>query len=1003
VTVLIGRVGELDALDRHAAAAAAGAGGLIIVEGGAGIGKTSLLDTFAAHATERHSARVLRGRAWEEGGAPPYWPWNEVARAGGWPVDWERHDNPFALYSDVLAVARFAARSGDGPLVLIIDDLHAADDDTIRLTRYIAQSVSDAPIALVAAARPNNRLAAITRLGSTLLLSELGEDHADELITSLAPEPLDDATRARIRAAAEGVPLFLGALARSAVTGLAVPLDIVSIVTPMIDRQDEQARSLVELAAVLGRSFPAERLAVVSGRPLLDVLIDVEPLRTAGILSIGGTPPAATFSHQLVRDVLYDGLPPARRLGLHAAVANAIDPELPDVLAERAHHLLAAVPIVDPVVAVAAARRAADHARSRTAFSDAASLLQRASDLTTDSRERYDLQLLLGACLLEGGHADEAFSVLKEAVDTSRELGDPVAFANAVLARTELVGWNRGAAVFLPLILEALSFLDAQRRGVPAAAAADLSARLKARRAQLLLRAMDLEAALTEARSAVQEARALGDGHDEALADALLAMHNCSDGPDDLDECQVAAEELVEVAIRLGDNERLVWSLQATFGARLRTGDTKAMDDVLERYAALASLSRRPHHEFGLLCRQAVRAFMAGRLAAGEHLIERAYQVGKWSEQPDTRIRFDAARLVVIDELQGSEETLATALNYRRWAEAGDARAGIIAAFYFHRAGDSASARESITGVLELVPTLTSRHLPLLELCLVAEVAVGTGMKRIVEELWLSLQPYAGHLVTSGHMVFGGVVDEYLGGLARAMGQTEQATEYLRGAVDRYHDLGAGYFEERAKRQLRSMEQACEPAAATVEALMAVFRRRGDGWEIGIGPHLAMIRDARGLGHLHALLEASGRDVAATELAGTHASDLAAREAHHALLDDKAKVAYRQRIRDLQEDLEEADGASDIERSARLRVELDMLLDELRRAVGLLGRDRHAADTRERARVAVRKAIATSIERIAEHDQRLASILRATVATGHHCRYSPSELAPIDWQLAEAT
>ncbi|MDH4363901.1 MAG: hypothetical protein OEY41_12625 [Acidimicrobiia bacterium] len=193
-----------------------------------------------------------------------------------------------------------------------------------------------------------------------------------------------------------------------------------------------------------------------------------------------------------------------------------------------------------------------------------------------------------------------------------------------------------------------------------------------------------------------------------------------------------------------------------------------------------------------------------------------------------------------------------------------------------------------------------------------------------------------------------------------------------------------------------------DPAPADNDPrLRAVFRRRGDGWEIGSGGGApALLRDARGLQHLHALLLAPGREIPATQLAGAAgASDRAAREAHHALLDDQAKARYRQRVRDLQEVLDEADANADYERAARARAELDVLLEELRRAVGLLGRDRMAGSTAERARVAARKAIAASIDRIAGRDPRLASLLESTVSTGHHCGYQPSPLTPVLWQL----
>ncbi len=148
------------------------------------------------------------------------------------------------------------------------------------------------------------------------------------------------------------------------------------------------------------------------------------------------------------------------------------------------------------------------------------------------------------------------------------------------------------------------------------------------------------------------------------------------------------------------------------------------------------------------------------------------------------------------------------------------------------------------------------------------------------------------------------------------------------------------------------------------------------------------------------LLAAPGREVAATELVGgPEALALAAREAHDALLDDRAKAAYRRRVRELQAELDDADEAGDAERSERARGELDVLLDELRRAVGLAGRDRPTGATAERARVTARKAIASTLQRIAEHEPELGRLLRTAVRTGLFCSYEPPPLAPIEWEL----
>lgn len=671
---LFGRSAELAELHSLARAAAAGAGGFVFVEGDAGIGKTALLDTFAALATVEHGAIVLRGRAWEEGGAPPFWPWHEIAIAGGWAVEWARHDDPFILYQQVLTAARTATLASRGPLILIVDDLHAADEDTIRLTRFMARSIADTPIALVAAARPSDHLTAVVRLGSRLELAALGDGFADDVIMASAAGPLDPATRARIRVAAEGNPLFLRELARSAITGRRIPVDILSIVTPVIERQTDETRLLVEHAAVLGRSFRLDRLAAVSGRTRDEVLYALEPLRHDGVISLSGEPLFGMFSHQLIRDVLYESVAPARRLEIHAAVAKVLARESGSgSLAERAHHLLAAVPVVDAAAAGLAARHAATQARANLAFSEAASLLRRAAELTTDDHERVALLVEIGTNWRDSGQVGVASISFDEAIDLARRIDDPVAFAKAVLARTHLVRWENSATEFTAVIGDALARLRTASPGQQGEAA-DLTVRLLARRATLLAVGNDMEAPLSAARDALRAARDLGPGHDIALADALAAMHRCCWAPSQLSESLAIGQEMVAVTDRLDDLDVRSEALLAQLIDSLRAGDINAVDRTLDQYATLVAHSRRPRHEFFLLSRRAMRAFLAGRLADGDRLIERAFELGQRIEEPDAFQVYHGARMVVVDQLQEQGETLAAAQLVDGMARAGESR-----------------------------------------------------------------------------------------------------------------------------------------------------------------------------------------------------------------------------------------------------------------------------------------------------------------------------------------
>jgi hypothetical protein len=117
------------------------------------------------------------------------------------------------------------------------------------------------------------------------------------------------------------------------------------------------------------------------------------------------------------------------------------------------------------------------------------------------------------------------------------------------------------------------------------------------------------------------------------------------------------------------------------------------------------------------------------------------------------------------------------------------------------------------------------------------------------------------------------------------------------------------------------------------------------------------------------------------------------------ILDARAKDAYRRRLSEIDDDMEEARTLGDAERLAQADAERDFLIRELARAFGLGGRHRRAASASERARVAVTRAVRQAISRIAEHHPQLGEHLGQTIRTGTYCAYRPDPRAPADWHL----
>ena len=183
------------------------------------------------------------------------------------------------------------------------------------------------------------------------------------------------------------------------------------------------------------------------------------------------------------------------------------------------------------------------------------------------------------------------------------------------------------------------------------------------------------------------------------------------------------------------------------------------------------------------------------------------------------------------------------------------------------------------------------------------------------------------------------------------------------------------------------------------------------------GAETVRLKDRKGLQYLATLLERPDVEVHAIDLvngpvdahargrsdggAGAPDGELAVSDGGDAgaLLDPEAKAAYRERVAELREDLEEAERFHDVERASRLREELDFIGAELARAVGLGGRDRRASNAAERARVNVTRAIRGAVKAIAEHDGRLGHHLERSVRTGVFCAYQPGPDGPDAWRV----
>jgi len=161
------------------------------------------------------------------------------------------------------------------------------------------------------------------------------------------------------------------------------------------------------------------------------------------------------------------------------------------------------------------------------------------------------------------------------------------------------------------------------------------------------------------------------------------------------------------------------------------------------------------------------------------------------------------------------------------------------------------------------------------------------------------------------------------------------------------------------------------------------------------------LADLKGLHYLRYLLQRPGVDIEALTLSAALAghSEITVDQADVGeVLDATARSAYRRRLSELDAALDAADKRGDAAGATRLSAERDDVLDQLRSAAGLGGRARRGGASAERARIAVRKTIASALTQIDRHDPRVARILRDSIHTGTSCRYDPNPEHPVTWR-----
>jgi tetratricopeptide (TPR) repeat protein len=213
--------------------------------------------------------------------------------------------------------------------------------------------------------------------------------------------------------------------------------------------------------------------------------------------------------------------------------------------------------------------------------------------------------------------------------------------------------------------------------------------------------------------------------------------------------------------------------------------------------------------------------------------------------------------------------------------------------------------------------------------------------------------------------------------------------------------LRAGGSEDHAVLELQAARSILDriEAAASATAETNVFRREGDYWSVAFEGRTVRVRDLKGMRYLAHLLAHPGREFHVVDMVAAETGQQMALGDAGEILDERAKSAYRRRLAEIEDDIEQARALQDAEREAQADAERDFLVRELARAVGLGGRDRRAGSASERARSGVTRAVRQGIARIGEHHPQLGEHLSRSVRTGTYCAYAPdpSDAASSRW------
>jgi hypothetical protein len=766
------------------------------------------------------------------------------------------------------AVARLLRDSADvQPVVIVLDDLHAADTASLLLLQFLSGQLEDVPMMLAGLYRDDDPsedgelstcLAALARESATRRIQLIGLGVADTaaVIHAITGREVANRIAHAIHAETEGNPLFVGEIVRlldaegrleqplnETRGGRQLPDTVREVIGQRLRRLSPDCRELLAAASILGREFGVRELAAVADLGEDGVLEALDEAITARVVTEAPSVGRLRFSHTLVRDTLYESLSAAQRRTAHLRAGVILgrlygaDPE--PHLTQLAHHFFEALPIGDPVAAVEYARRAGDHAIALLAYEEAArlyGLASRALDLQDGDvgEKRCALLVALGDAWARAGDEPAAQAAFLQAATIAERVGLPVLQAQAALGYGGRFVWSRAYSDvhLIPLLEAALQALPPD--------ASSLRVRLMARLSGALRDHPSRERRAALSTQAVEIARGLGDP--ETLAYVLDGHYSAMMWPETSMQRLAIADEIVALAQQVADHERATAGRVYRVIANMELGRMSEAETELDIIAEEAAALRQPAQLWITAATRANLALCQGRFDAAQALIDEALRLGEGAQRRDSVLSHRLQMFVLDREIGGNAEIEALIRDAVSEFPTRPVFRCALAYIYADR-GDAGRAQAAIDDLAaqEDFAAIQRDNEYLFSLAFLSDAVAAVDDVRAAAVLYDLLVPYADLNAINADEIATGSVSRTLGVLAAAMSRWDDGSRHFEAAVVHNTDMRARPWVAHAQHDYGRMLLARDAPGDREQAQQRLSGARREYDRLGMTPWVARV------------------------------------------------------------------------------------------------------------------------------------------------------------------